>query len=139
MHISGQKPGSNIDQKHWTVQNENRIKMHFKMYLSECNIQSRNLLTDNDPYSKKEFVFLAIVRDYINFHISLDMFCVLLGELWMISEKTYNLSKETKIEEMCHYGFELQWYLRNNPARHINWLTEILEYYEKNRTKIEKT
>ena len=138
MLISGQKPGNDIDQNHWTMQNKDKIKMHFNTYLSEFDIQSRNLLTDNDPYSKKEFIFLAIVRDYINVHISLDMFCVLLGELWMIYEKTYDFSKETKIEEMCHYGFELQWYLRHDPERHIQWLTEILEYYKENNVKIAK-
>lgn len=138
MRISGQKPEGNIDRKHWTVQNKDRIKVHFNMYLSEFKVTSHNLLTDNDPYSKKEFVFLAIVRDYVNYHISFDMFCVLLGELWMTSEKLYDFSKETQIEEMCRFGFELQWYMRNDPEKSAGWLTEILEYYKKNKTRIEE-
>lgn len=62
MRISGLKPGGNIDRKHWTVQNEDRIKVHFNMNLSEFNVTSHSLLIDNDP--EKNARWLTGILEY---------------------------------------------------------------------------
>lgn len=137
--FSGDNSNKILDKQHWAIENADKIKHRFTMYLREFNINEKENLIDNDHSSKKELIFLAVIRDFIHFYISFDMFSCLLGELWIIKENIYDFSHETHVEKMCHYGYELQWYLRNNPEKHINWLSEILEYYKENQKKLNKS
>lgn len=112
------------------------IQEKFKEYLQEFQISSIEEIRDNDEASPKELILLACTRDFIDFKIDFDLFGSLLSKFWMINESRFNFQKETVIENLCYKIGELQWYIRNDPKRHIDWLCKILDYYKENKHKI---
>ncbi len=120
----------------FTIYKRDAIRNQFNKYVKELNIALKTDLKDNDPSSQKEKILLACIRDFVNYEIDFDLFVSIFGILWITDGKKFDFHLQTEVEELCYSGCELQWYLRNEPEKHINWLTEILNYYKKNKTKL---
>ncbi|MFA9288354.1 MAG: hypothetical protein ACEQSA_00545 [Weeksellaceae bacterium] len=128
-----------MKKQNYSIYNRHVLKSRVQAYLDEFKIKSVAEITDNDEQSKKEIIFLACMRDFIDYTIDFDLMSSVLGIIWICDGEKFQLSKQTIIEQLCYHAFELQWHLRHDPSGHIEWLSSMLDYYNKTKYKIEGT
>lgn len=99
-------------------------------YLKKEGLTSLNV---NVSEKQLEKLFFSFTEDFINYQLSFDDFsslCEELSKVFWNKKNTHN----SDLFSICDLGFELSWYIRNEPARAAEFLETMLDYYHENNS-----
>ncbi len=77
-------------------------------------------------------LLLKFIDDFLKYQLFFDDFSSLCEKLLEVLQNK-KPHADSDLFMICHYGAELSWYIRNEPARAAEFLEKIFEY--NNKTK----
>ena len=101
------------------------MKKKLIKYLKTEGITILDAETTENQLKKLLAIF---VNDFINYKLFFDDFSSLCEKILVVLQNKKARS-DPDFFMICHYGAELSWYIRNEPARAGHFLERILEYY----------
>ncbi len=73
-------------------------------------------------------VVLRFVDDFLNYNLSFDNLSLLFEKVLEALQKS-ETKGDSELFTICHYGAELNWYIRNDPGTATRFLEIIVYYY----------
>lgn len=104
------------------------LNKKLKQYLKSEGIRT---LDAKVPNNQLKNLLLLFIGDFLNYNLFFDEFSSLCEEILVV---LYNreTGDRSDLFMICHYGTELNWYIRNEPSRAAEFLQAILDFYKKN-------
>ncbi|OGJ37363.1 MAG: hypothetical protein A2182_04340 [Candidatus Pacebacteria bacterium RIFOXYA1_FULL_38_18] len=82
-------------------------------------------------------LLLTFIKDFLKYQLFFDDFSSLCEKLLEVLQNK-KPHTDSDLFMICHYGAELSWYIRNEPARAVEFLETMLNYYHKNDSSKKK-